>query len=174
MQVLSALYTTVDDAESTIRALEAAGIPHDDVGLLVAEPAPPAPGDMTAPRDETASGAKTGGALGAVFGGGTGLLAGLGTIMVPGFGPVVAAGWWAAAAVGAVGGAIAGTAAGGLTGKLVELGLPAEQARRHEAGIRQGAILLTVRVDEARAPGAEALLSKYHPLERSGMTPAAS
>jgi hypothetical protein len=161
MQTLTALYGTVDDAESTVRALEAAGISRDSVGLLMANPAMPAP-----EIDEAASGAKTGATLGAVFGGGAGLLVGLGSVVIPGFGPVVAIGWWATAALGLVGGAASGGVAGGLVGKLVELGLSEEDAKRRVEDVGQGAILLSVQVDGPKEAAVEALLSKYHPLDR--------
>lgn len=159
MPTLHGLYRTVDDAESTYRALIEAGVPIDQLGLLLYEPQEERP-----KGGEAASGAKTGAAIGAVFGGGTGILAGVGSIVIPGLGPVLAAGWWAAVLVAAIGGAATGAAAGGLAGKLVETGLPEETAQRYVEGLSRGQVFVTATVDPRLASAAEAILSKYHPI----------
>ena len=88
---------------------------------------------------------------GAVSGGMVGLVAGaVASGFLPAAGPVIAGGLLA----GALGGAAAGVVAGGILGALVGLGLPEDQARRHEEEFLAGRILVVV---QARGRGGEAL-----------------
>ena len=93
-RTLSGLYDSYDDAESVVRDLEAAAIPHDRISLVANNA-----GDRYTHRrkegNEAGPGAGIGAVGGAVVGGGAGLLAGLGMLAIPGVGPVVAAGWLA-------------------------------------------------------------------------------
>src|SRR5262245_33264268 len=114
---ITALIATFWDrrqANRFIDELKRSGFKEDEIGLV--------PPDHTTPVEEgAAAGAITGGTLGACAGAAA-------TGMIPGIGPVLAAGLLA----GVLGGAVAGATAGGLVGALIGLGVPEDQARKHE------------------------------------------
>jgi hypothetical protein len=88
----------------------------------------------------TGSGAITGAGAGAALGGTLGLLIGIGVFAVPSVGPLIAAGPIIAALAGVgVGGAL-----GGVTGALVGIGVPEKDARRYEALLKTGRILISL------------------------------
>lgn len=85
-------------------------------------------------------GATTGAITGGVIGGSLGLLAGIGALAIPGLGPFIAAGPILAALSGSgIGGAL-----GLIVGALVGLGIPEYEAKKYEAGLKQGGVLLCV------------------------------
>lgn len=159
MAVYSRVYDTYADAEATVRDLEAAGLPAEDISLVANKYVSEEYDDVTE-ASATASGA----GLGAVAGGGAGLLAGVGLLAIPGLGPVVAAGWLAATAAGAA----AGAAAGGLIGALVDAGTPEEEAHVYSEAVRRGGTLLTVRNDTAEPAVVNAILSRHQPVDTGG------
>jgi hypothetical protein len=133
------------DRESCERAyssITGRGYTKDDVTLLMSDEARRR--HFGEDRDtELGTKAAEGAGVGAVVGGGLGaVLAGLaaaGIIALPGIGliamgPIVAA---------LTGGAV-GAASGGLLGALIGAGIPEEQAKRYEGGIREGNIVLGV------------------------------
>lgn len=163
-RTLTGLFDSYDDAEGAVRDLEVAGVSHDQISIVAnrgvaGERAPIKEGN------EAGAGAGTGAAVGAVVGGAGGVLAGLGMLAIPGVGPVVAAGWLVATAVGAVGGAAVGGAGGGLIGAMIGNGVPEQDAHVYAEGVRRGGTLVTVRVEEAMVPTAEAILSKYREVD---------
>jgi hypothetical protein len=85
-------------------------------------------------------GAATGAGAGGALGGALGWLVGIGALAIPGVGPFIAAG----PIMAALSGAAIGAAAGGLVGALVGLGVPEYEAKRYEAKIREGRILISV------------------------------
>jgi hypothetical protein len=91
-------------------------------------------------------GALAGGGTGFVIGGVLGWLAGIGTLAIPGLGPFIAAG----PIVAALAGAGAGSAVGGIAGALIGFGLPELEAKRYEAAIKKGRILLSVHCPDMR------------------------
>jgi hypothetical protein len=126
-------------AERFVDELRKAGFREDEIGLMT-----PHDGNTSAKLEEAAAaGAVAGGAVGAF----TGAMA---TGLIPGIGPVVAAGLLA----GVLGGAAAGAAAGGVLGALIALGIPEDEARRHEQEFLAGHTLVVV---QALGRGAEAL-----------------
>jgi hypothetical protein len=89
---------------------------------------------------------------GGILGGVVGLLAGVGALAIPGVGPVIVG--------GALASTLAGTriaAAGGLTGALVTMGVPEEDARYVETGLREGSVLVTATAG-SRGPQAGEIL----------------
>lgn len=154
-RTITRLYDTREEATRAVRALEAAGVPHDDMSL-VGSGHDGAPADGADDGDAAAPGAGTGigATLGTLVGGGAGLLAGIGALAIPGVGPIVAAGWLVAALTGAG----VGAAAGGLLGSLVGAGVDEEDAHVHAEGVRRGGTVLTARVDESEAARVEAAL----------------
>jgi hypothetical protein len=99
-------------------------------------------GKETTVTKDTAGGIVTGAVGGGVLGGLAGLLVGIGAIAIPGLGALVVAGPVATTLIGAG----VGAAAGGLVGALVEAGVPEEEARVYETGVKQGGVLVTARV----------------------------
>jgi hypothetical protein len=163
MRTVTGLFDDHSDARSAVSKLEAAGIPSNDISI-VSNKAGRIDRDSDVGED-----AATGAGIGAAVGGAGGLLTGLGLMAIPGVGPVVAAGWLAATAAGAVAGAVAGGAAGGLIGALTDSGVPEDDAHLYAEGVRRGGSLVTAKVDDARAPEAQAILqgsSWVDPIER--------
>lgn len=165
---ITRLYQRYEDAAAAVNGLMDAGIPSEDISLVVnnagntqlTEGRP-----VVDPRtdDPTGEAAGAGAGAGALLGGGAGLLAGLGLLAIPGLGPVVAAGWLASTAAGAVAGAAAGAAAGGIIGALTESGVTEEHANVMAEGVRRGGSLVTVRVEEERVAATGPLLDRYGP-----------
>jgi hypothetical protein len=117
-----------DSAEAAIREIKAAEFTEDQIGLAMHDTEPGA-----TPADGAAAGALSGGVLG-------GLMGLLGSLLIPGLGPVVIGGVLASTLAGAG----IGAATGGLIGALVSLGVPEEDARHFDEGLRAGAILVTI------------------------------
>jgi hypothetical protein len=137
-------------AEAAIRDLQAAGFPQDRIGVAVQERVEQ--GDLL-----EGGGAAEGAAKGAVSGGVLGGLLGLlGSLLIPGVGPVVVGGVLASTLAGAG----IGAATGGLLGVLVALGVPEEDARHFDGGLRSGGTLVTVDAG-ARTPEALAILQRH-------------
>ncbi len=151
-RTVARLYDKYDDAAIAVRALEAAGVPADDISLVAKN----ADDRVVTHKDgnEAAPGAEIGAGVGALAGGGAGVLAGLGMLAIPGVGPVVAAGWLVALAVGAVGGA----AAGGILGGLVGSGISKEHAEVYAEGVRRGGTLVSVRTTDDDTARVETIL----------------
>ena len=163
-KTVTGLYDDYSDARAAVSALEARGVPSDDISIVSNNA-----GDRYSKDTNAAEGAGTGAGIGAAVGGVGGLLTGLGIMAIPGVGPVVAAGWLAATAAGAVAGAVAGGAAGGLIGAMTESGVPEEHAHVYAEGVRRGGTLVTARVDESLYAEAEAILRQSNwvdPAER--------
>ena len=122
------MFSQRDVAEAAIRDLRAAGFTDEQIGLAMQD------ADSGAP---TAEGAATGALSGGVLGGLMGLL---GSLLIPGIGPVVIGGVLASTLAGAG----IGAATGGLVGALISFGVPEEDARHFDQGLRSGAILVTI------------------------------
>lgn len=101
-------------------------------------------GGMTTEKHSKApEGGVTGAATGGILGGSLGLLAGIGALAIPGLGPFIAAGPIMAALSGsAVGGSV-----GLLIGALIGAGIPEYEAKKYEAGLKAGNILISVHAD---------------------------
>ena len=155
MRMIAHSYDTYDHAVRVVNALEAAGVPHDDISLMSGDKdrqiATNFKGDTT---DATSTGAGTGATLGTVLGGGAGLLAGIGSLAIPGVGPVVAAGWLIATLTGAG----VGAAAGSLLGSLTGAGVDEADAKEYTDHVGRGGTLVTVRASDEMAPQVEYIL----------------
>ncbi len=172
MRMIAHSYDTYDHAVRAVHALEAAGVPHDDISLMSGDQnrtvATNVAGDTA---DATATGTGTGATLGTVLGGGAGLLAGLGSLAIPGVGPVVAAGWLIATLTGAG----VGAAAGGLLGSLTGAGVDEADAKGYAEHVGRGGTLVTVRASDQMAPQVEYILEHGEARAVTGMTaPAAA
>jgi hypothetical protein len=140
--MLTGLFRDRDSAERAYSCVTQRGYTKDDVTLLMSDDARKR---HFGHHQDTELGTKAaeGAGIGAAVGGGLGaVLAGLaaaGIIALPGIG-IIAMGPIAAALTG---GAI-GAAGGGLLGGLIGFGIPEEQAKRYETGIREGNIVMGV------------------------------
>jgi uncharacterized protein (TIGR02271 family) len=149
------LFDRQTDAEAAIKALKAAGFRDEDIGVAMRDRS--AQGELIEDTGtQAAEGATTGAVGGGVVGGAIGLLGGLGALAIPGLGPIFAAGWLGSTLAGAG----IGAAAGGIIGGLVGLGVPENEARHFEEGIKTGGILVTVRA-EGRFQEAADLLRRH-------------
>lgn len=157
MRMITHSYDTYDHAVRVVHALEAAGVPHDDISLMSGDKdrtvATGIAGD-TAADTAAATGTGTGATIGTVLGGGAGLLAGLGSLAIPGVGPVVAAGWLIATLTGAG----VGAAAGGLLGSLTGAGVDEADAKGYAEHVGRGGTLVTVRASDEMATQVEYVL----------------
>lgn len=101
-------------------------------------------GYMTTEKHTKApEGGVAGATTGGILGGSLGLLAGIGALAIPGVGPFIAAGPLMAALSGsAIGGSL-----GLLIGALVGSGIPEYEAKKYEAGLKAGNILISVHTD---------------------------
>jgi len=132
-----ALFAENAAAENVIEQLKAAGVAPEDISILFAEP----PGEK--PATKAPEGTATGGTAGFVLGGVLGWLAGIGSFAIPGIGAFIAAG----PIMAALSGAAVGAAMGGVTGALVGMGIPEYEARRYDALLREGKLLLSVHTE---------------------------
>jgi uncharacterized protein (TIGR02271 family) len=133
------LFHDHSQAERAIRDLKAAGFADRQIGVLMQdqnEQKELARNTGTKAEEGAATGAVSGGVLGGIVG----LLAGIGALAIPGIGPIVAGG----ALASTLAGAGIGAAAGGLVGALIGMGIPEEDARYYEGGLKEGGILVTV------------------------------
>ncbi len=163
-KTISRLFSSHSEARNAVSELEAAGVSHGDISILVSnadnsydERTKSFPDRDLDGNDDRAEGAATGTGVGATVGGAAGLLAGLGLIAIPGVGPVVAAGWLVAALTGAA----AGGATGGLIGALSQqAGVSDEEAQVYAEGLRRGGALVSVKVSDGDATRIQSVLDR--------------
>lgn len=142
-------YDAYEDASAVVERLEAAGFASENISLI-------------GRHDEVDdSNAEEGAGIGGVVGGAAGLLAGLGMIAIPGVGPVIAAGWLASTAAGVAAGAVAG----GLIGAMTSAGVKEDDAHFYAETVRRGGSVVSVRVADARAAEAEAIMDGATPID---------
>jgi hypothetical protein len=130
-----------DEAQACniVENLKSSGFSNNDISALLPDKASTrefAHEKGTKAPEGTTTGVVTGGVLGGVLG----WLVGIGALAIPGLGPFVAAGPIMAALSGV---GIGGTA-GGIIGALVGMGIPEYEAKRYEARLREGRILIAV------------------------------
>jgi hypothetical protein len=154
-RIVVALFEQRAEAEDAIRDLKNAGFSNEQIGAatqdtiaagtgrrqLGSHEASTAEGDPEKVVDETPTGLAEGTAAGALTGGVIGGLVGLiSSLLIPGVGPLILGGVLASTLLGMG----VGAAAGGFIGALVGMGVPEEDARYFDAGLRQGRTLVTV------------------------------
>lgn len=163
---ITRLFEDRDDAVAAGRAIGGLGVHPDDISYLASSDDHHSGRSSSGQDDNSIADTAAGGATtGAVVGGGAGVLAGLGLLAIPGLGPVVAAGWLAALATGAAGGAAAGGMLGGLLGALEKAGVPRNEADVYAEGVRQGSMLLSVRVPDDLAPAVADVMRRHNALD---------
>ena len=135
----------INQAENIVSALKNASFANDDISALM--PDKSTTKDFAHEHNTKApEGATAGGAAGLGVGAAVGWLAGVGALAIPGAGPFIAAG----PIMAALGGAAVGTAAGGIVGGLVGMGIPEFEAKRYDAKIREGNILISVHTEDGK------------------------
>ena len=136
---------TVEQADHIIAELKAAGFQNNDISALL--PDKRGTKDFAHEHNTKApEGATTGGIAGLGVGAALGWLAGIGALAIPGVGPFIAAG----PIMAALGGAAVGTATGGVIGALVGMGIPEFEAKRYDAKVRDGNILISVHTEDGK------------------------
>jgi len=141
--VVVGLFTEAHQVQQAINALRASGIPRDEIGVIAEEAAATQMLTGTG-KDMAREGAGAGALGGGVLGGVLGLV--LGTAITVAFGPVLILGVPALAGTLAAGTAI-GASHGALFGALLGWGMAEENVDTYIKGVRQGQILLIVRVE---------------------------
>jgi heat induced stress protein YflT len=150
-----ALFHDAAQAELAIRGLKDQGFTGAEIGVLMRDGQ--RQHQLADAGGSKVSGAAATGAIGGgVAGGVIGLLAGVGALAIPGIGPIIAGG----ALASTLAGAGIGAAAGGVIGALVGMGIPEEDARFFERGVRSGGVLITVKAG-SRGEAARELLLRY-------------
>lgn len=133
-----------NQAIAIIEQLKAANFSNNDISALL----PDKSGSKDFAHEHSTKapeGATTGGVAGGVLGGALGWLVGIGALAIPGVGPFIAAG----PIMAALGGAAVGGAVGGVAGALVGLGIPEYEAKRYEAKVKDGNVLLSVHTENS-------------------------
>lgn len=153
-------------ARQAVRDLKEAGFTNEQIGLATQDrsereedraEAATVRDEAGTPVEETVPSMAEGAAVGALTGGVIGGLVGLiGSLLIPGLGPVLVGGVLASTLMGAG----IGAATGGLIGALVGMGVPEEDARYFDAGLREGGTLVTVNASDG-IPEALAILQRY-------------
>lgn len=156
-------YDGYTQARSVVSELKGIGVKEEDISVIAHDDDNNLDGvGATSPVDDDNSVAN-GAGIGGMVGGAAGLLAGLGMMAIPGVGPVVAAGWLATTAAGAATGAAAGAATGGIVSALTDSGLDRRDAETYAEAVRRGAILISVRTEEASEPRVVAIMDRNSP-----------
>jgi outer membrane lipoprotein SlyB len=131
-------------AEEIVDRLKSTGFSANDISVLF--PDKETNRDFAHEKNTKApEGAVTGAGTGGVVGGALGWLVGIGALAIPGVGPFIAAG----PIMAALSGAAIGAAAGGIAGGLIGLGIPELEAKRYEAKIKSGNILISVHTEDS-------------------------
>jgi hypothetical protein len=144
--LLTGMFRDRESADRAYHALMARGYKSDEIYLLMSDETRDKhfAGDIHTKNigNKAMEGAGTGSAIGMTLGAIAAAIAVVGTsIIIPGLGLVIAGPLVAAAA-----GAGAGGLTGGIIGALVGAGIPQERAVVYERGIREGHVVLGVRV----------------------------
>ena len=148
--IVVALFEERSEAEGAIRDLKNAGFTNEQIGVATQD-------RVEAGKARSEGSAVEGAAAGALTGGVIGGLVGLvSSLLIPGLGPLLVGGVLASALMGMG----VGAATGGLIGALVGMGVPEEDARYFDAGLRDGRTLLTVSGTDS-APEAVAILERH-------------
>ncbi len=152
--VVMALFSDTHHVQQAIEALKALGIARDEIGVIAEESAV-----MQALGKSEKDMAKEGAGAAALGGGVLGDVLGviLGTAITLTFGPVLILGIPALAGTTALGLA-AGASHGALLGALLGWGMAEEDVQAYIKGVREGQILLIVRVEAGRSDEVAAAL----------------
>lgn len=159
--IVGGVFSKVEEAEGAIRDLQELGFTKEDISIFAQDSDQvdaienDTASEVTTNSEDRGSNAGKGlgyGALsGGVLGGLGGLIAEGALLTIPGIGPLAAAGPLATTLAGLGTGAVGG----GIVGTLVGAGLPEEQAKEYEEYIKDGNIVVLVKVDEDQKEAVE-------------------
>jgi len=140
--LLTGMFSDRESAERAYGTLHEKGYTKDDVNLFMSDETRKRhfAGDKSDMGTKAMEGMGAGSAIGGAIGALAGIIASVGTsIVLPGLGLVIA---------GPIAAGLAGAGAGGITGgligALVGWGIPEHHAKKYEAGIREGKIVMGV------------------------------
>lgn len=136
------LFKTKEEAEKAYQDALDAGYTPKEINVIMSEDSRKKYYDSVLVKEgsKASEGMGIGGATGAALGGLVAAIAAIGTsLVIPGLGLVVAG-----PIVAGFAGAGAGGIAGGLVGALIGWGIPEDQAKVFESGIKSGGIVLGV------------------------------
>ncbi len=151
-RVLAGLFSDRDNAEKAYEDLKDCGYEEKDINIVMTSDTRKKHFDTdgednddstrTEMGNKAMEGAGKGGAIGGVIGGIGGALAAIGTsLLIPGLGLLIAGPLAAGLA-----GAGAGSITGGIIGALIGAGIPEDRAKLYDEGLKDGKILLTVKL----------------------------
>ena len=172
MKTVVGLFDSLGEAQSATRDLIAAGYSRDDIGVLASDAtgewsryktslegaAPMSTLEGAAPASEEV---RSGVGTGTMVGGLGGLLVGLTSLAIPGIGWLAAAGTLATTLLGAS----MGGAAGGLFTAVEKLGVPKDKTGYYAEALRQGGILVLVRLAEEQVDEAMAIMERHQAVD---------
>lgn len=153
VKTIGAVFDTEDQVRTVYGRLQEAGVPGDDMGIVLREDI-----DAEHAREHGVHDADevSGAVVGSAIGGTAGWVAGLGvagaSAAVPIVGPVLAAG----AMLGVV--SAAGGTLGWLAGGLTARGIEKDEAEYYENAVQADGIVLTVQTDESNVDRCRAIL----------------
>jgi uncharacterized membrane protein len=152
-RIIVAIFEERAEAEDAIRDLKNAGFTNEQIGVATLDQVRTV--DTRAPDErELAEGAATGALTGGVIGGLVGLIS---SLLIPGVGPLVVGGVLASSLLGMG----VGAATGGLIGALVGMGVPEEDAKYFDAGLRKGNTMVTVNNTNQPSDQAISILERH-------------
>jgi len=142
MKTIATVFHNEDQAREAYRRLQEAGIPGDDIGIVMKEPGQPRREEGWVRDADTWAGAGVGAAIGGTGGWLAGAAAAGAAVAIPVVGPVLALGALAGI-VSAAGGTL-----GWLAGGLAARGLDEQEAKHYQTAVEGGGIVLTVQADD--------------------------
>ena len=131
------------NAENIVERLKDEGFSGGEISVLLPDQGETL-GFAHEKHTKAPEGAVAGVGTGGAVGGALGWLVGIGTLAIPGAGPFIAAG----PILAALSGAAIGGALGGITGALIGMGIPEVEAKRYEASVREGKVLISVHAED--------------------------
>lgn len=138
MKAISGVFASRSAAENAVKEIRKAGVPDDQVTLLIPGSLDQVEHEAEAVPVDDAEQPGIGKAVGALMGGGVGITGGaLLVALIPGVGPISALGLLGAAILGAAG-ATAGAAVGGKVDAASSEGLPHDEIYVYEDALRKG------------------------------------
>jgi hypothetical protein len=142
-KVITSTFKTRQAAEVALQRLENLGIKDSQVSVVVSENTRDTAFNFK--RDNKSDeGIAWGGVAGGLAGAVLGALLTAGAVAIPAAG-IVVSGWLVSGAAGAGAGALTG----GFLGGLIGTAMPEYEAKLHEGAVKDGAILLAVRAEDA-------------------------
>lgn len=155
MQTVNVLFQSYREAQNALNALVKHGIDNHDISLLTHSKTDEVKRQLSSYKNGR------GIAMGAAAGIGVGTLAGLAALAIPGFGEVEITGWLAAMLGGALTGGALGAAAGNMAEVMRKAGINEHEAQFFVEAVQQGAVLLTVRVEDEDVNRIKAILTDF-------------